>query len=121
MKYGWWALVVITIASLALWGGLRGLPGIWGVLLGAAVGGGFVLATALSVLMTSNTTPATTVAVVLGGWLVKIMVLLVVLFIIRHMYFYDHVAMFVTVLCALVAVLATEVWGIVTSNVTYTS
>ena len=49
VNYGGWALVAITFLSLAMWGGAKGLPGIWGVLIGAALGGGFVLITALSV------------------------------------------------------------------------
>ena len=58
------ALLVIMLVSLAIWGGLKGLPGIWGVLIGAALGGGFVLCTALSVLFTAKSTPSTTIAAV---------------------------------------------------------
>ena len=89
VKLGGLALLVITVVSLAVWGGIRGLPGIWGVLVGAAIGGGFVLFTALSVLLTANTTPANTMAVVLGGWLLKVIVLVMVLLVIRDMDFYD--------------------------------
>lgn len=31
------ALLVIMLVSLAIWGGLKGLPGIWGVLIGKFV------------------------------------------------------------------------------------
>lgn len=119
LRLGGVALIVITIASLALWGGMRGLPGIYGVLIGAAVGGGFVLLTVVSVLVTHNTSPTTTGAVVLGGWLLKLIVLFLILLFLRDLDFYDHVAMFVTVVLVLVAVLGCEAWGIVTSNVTY--
>ena len=121
MRLGAIALVVITIASLAIWGGIAGLPGIWGVLIGAAIGGGFVLLTALSVLVTSGSTPSTTMAVVLGGWLIKIVVLILVLLLIRDLDFYHTMAMFVTVVLALLVVLGTEVWGVITSKVTYVS
>lgn len=119
VKLGTVALVVLTIISLAVWGGLRDLPGIWGVLIGAALGGGFVILTALSVLITSNTDAATTGAIVLGSWLLKIVVLIIVLVVIRDMQFYDTVALFVTVILALIVVLAMEVWGVMTSRVTY--
>ena len=114
-------LVVVTIASLAIWGGVRGLPGIWGVLVGAAIGGGFVLFTAVSVLLTARTTPSTTMAVVLGGWLHKVVILIMVLLLIKDLEFYDTMALFVTVLLALAVTLGTEVWGVITSNVTYVS
>ena len=109
------ALLVIMLVSLAIWGGLKGLPGIWGVLIGA----GFVLCTALSVLFTAKSTPSTTIAVVLGGWLLKLVLLLGVLAVIREMDFYDTWALFLSVVAALVVTLGTEVWGIVTSKVTY--
>ncbi|APT93729.1 membrane protein [Corynebacterium phocae] len=121
VRYGSFALLIIAVASLALWGALRGLPGIWGVLIGAAIGGGFILMTALSVLVTANLDPASTMAVVLGGWLLKVVVLVGVLLVIKDMAFYDTVALFVTVVGALIATLGTEVWGIITARVTYVS
>lgn len=121
LKYGTGALAVITVVSLALWGWQRGLPGIWGVLLGAAVGGSFVLLTVLSVRLTAHTDPTTSMAVILGSWLVKIVVFIIVFFVLDGLTFYDRAAFVVTVILALIAVLATEVWGIVTTNVTFTS
>lgn len=119
VRFGWWALVALTFLSLAIWGGVKGLPGIWGVLIGASVAGGFVLFTALSVLFTSNTSPTTTLAVVMGSWLLKLVLLLMVLFFIRDLEFYDRMALFVTVVLALIATLGTETWGVITSRVSY--
>jgi len=118
-KAGGWALLVMTVISLAIWGSIRDLPGIWGVLIGAAIGGGFVLLTVASVLATSGTSPSTTMAVVLGSWLVKLIVLILALMWLRTMDFYDTAALGVTVILALIVVLATEVWGVMTTNVTY--
>lgn len=121
LKYGAWALVVITVLSLAVWGWLRDLPGIWGVLIGAAIGGSFVLLTALSVRMTANSSPTTAMTVILGSWLLKIAVFLIVFAFLDGLTFYDRAAFVTTVIIALIAVLATEVWGIVTTNVTFVS
>ncbi|KHO29592.1 hypothetical protein [Corynebacterium minutissimum] len=121
LRLGAMGLVVVTFASLAIWGGVRGTPGLLGVLVGAAIGGGFVLFTAASVLLTARTTPSTTMAVVLGGWLLKVVILIMVLLLIKDLEFYDTMALFVTVICALAVTLGTEVWGVVTSNVTYVS
>ena len=118
-KAGGWGLLGLTVISLAIWGGMRDLPGIWGVLIGAAIGGGFVLLTVASVLATSGTSPSTTMAVVLGSWLVKLIILILALMWLRTMDFYDTAALGVTVILALIVVLATEVWGVMTTNVTY--
>lgn len=119
LKAGGWALVAMTVVSLAVWGSIRDLPGIWGVLIGAVIGGGFVLSTAVSVLLTSDSSPSTTMAVVLGSWLVKLIVLIFLLMWLQSLDFYDTAAFGVTVILALIVVLATEVWGVVTTNVTY--
>lgn len=121
LRFGSIALVIITIISLGIWGAVSDLPGIWGVLIGAALGGGFVLMTVVSVLATSGTSASTTGAVVLGGWLLKIVVVFLVLFLLRGMDFYDPIALFVTVVVALIVVLGTEVYGVITSKVTYVS
>lgn len=119
LKYGGLALLAITIVSIVGWCAARGLPGLWGVLLGAGIGGGFVLLTVISVLATSKTDPATTMTVVLGGWLIKVVVLLVVLVILRGMTFYDNLALGVTLVSALVVVLASETWGVMSTRSRY--
>lgn len=119
LKVAGWALVALTVVSLMAWGAARDLPGIWAVLMGVAVGGGFVLATAATVLVTANSTPTTTMAVVLGGWLVKVGLLAVFLMWIRGFDFYDHRAFGVTTLAALAVALAAETWGVITTRTTY--
>ncbi|MDN5723357.1 MAG: hypothetical protein L0J74_13735 [Corynebacterium sp.] len=117
-KWGAVAVLVITIISLALWGNARGPEGLWGVLIGAAIGGGFILATVGIVLLTSNTSPQTTVVVMLGTWLLKIIVVLGILLVLRNMDFFDHTAMGVTVLLALLVGLVSETIGVITTRVT---
>lgn len=119
LRFGSIALVAITIISLAVWGGMRGMPGIWGVLVGAGIGGGFVLLTVLSVLAASKTSPTNTIIVVMGSWLIKLLVLIVILAVIRDMDFYDKMALFVTVVLALIATLGTEARGVVSARVSY--
>lgn len=121
LRFGSIALLVITIGSLAVWGGMRDLPGIWGVLVGAAISGGFMLATVVSVLATAKSSPSVVGAVVLGSWLLKLVVVIIVLYYLRGMSFYDSTALFVTMMLTMVAVLASEVYGIITTNVTYVS
>nr|WP_231375752.1 hypothetical protein [Corynebacterium aquatimens] len=119
LKLGALALAAVTIVSLIGWFAARGMPGLWGVVLGAGIGGGFVLLTVISVLLTSKTDPATTMTVVLGSWLVKVVVLLVVLLILRGMTFYDTLALGVTLIAALVVVLGSETWGVMTTRSRY--
>ncbi|APT90404.1 membrane protein [Corynebacterium sphenisci DSM 44792] len=118
-RHGALALAAVTVVSLLIWGGKEGLPGVWAVLLGAAIGGGFVLLTVATVWATARTSPTVTGAVVLGGWLLKIIALIAVLALIRDAGFYDRIAFVVTVAVVLVATLAAEVWGMAQENLTY--
>lgn len=79
LRFGTLALLALLIISLMAWGAVSGAPGLWAVLMGVGIGGGFVLLTAISVLATSNSTPTTTMAVVLGGWLIKMVVIVLIL------------------------------------------
>ena len=112
LKVAGWALVVLTVVSLMAWGATRELPGIWAALMGVAVGGAFVLAT-------TDSSPNTTMAVVLGGWLLKMGLLAIFLLWIRGFDFYDHRAFGVTTIAALVVALAAEAWGVLTTRTTY--
>ena len=119
LKFGGWAALIITLVSLIAWGALRDLPGIWGVLLGGAIGGGFVLATALSVFATARTDVMITGVVVLGSWLLKIVVLLVIFSVLKDMTFYDRAAFGVTVIAVTLVTIVVEAYGVITSRVTY--
>lgn len=119
LKIAGWTLVVLLVVSLMAWGALRGAPGLWAAVMGVAIGGGFVLATAVSVLMTANSTPTTTMAVVLGGWLLKMGVLVIVLLLLRNFTFYDSTAFGITTIVALVVALAAETWAVITARTAY--
>lgn len=119
LRAGGWALLALTVVSLIGWGAARDLPGIFSVLLGVGIGGGFVLATAASVLATAKSSQTTTMAVVLGGWLVKMAVVVVLLLWLRGYDFYDHTAFGVTTIAALVVAVAAESWGVVTTRTAY--
>ena len=60
-------------------------------------------------------------AVVLGGWLLKIVLLVIVLLFIRDLDFFHRGALLTTVVLALVAVLGAEVWATVSTRTTYVS
>ncbi|MEH0146788.1 hypothetical protein V6D40_03800 [Corynebacterium sp. Q4381] len=119
LKFGGLALVALAAASLVAWGVARDLPGIWGVIMGVAIGGGAVLATALSALATSNSSPSVMIAVVLGGWVVKMVVLGLILHWLRSYSFYDPTALAVTTVAAVVVAVAAETWAIVTARTVY--
>ncbi|MBD8080091.1 hypothetical protein IF651_13610 [Cellulosimicrobium arenosum] len=87
--------MLLLLGSLAVLGVVvgalvSGSAGVWGALLGVGVALLFSGTTVLTVLLTVDSTPATTAAVVMGSWLVKMVVLIVVLVVLRGQDFYDR-------------------------------
>lgn len=121
LRYGCIGLVGIFVFSLIGWGVAAGLPGVWGALIGSAIGGGCAVLTAASVVLTSKSAPTTMAAVILGGWLLKVLLVLITLSALQSVDFYHHWALFLTTVLSLVTVLGSEVWGITRSKVLYIS
>ena len=119
LRYG-----IIGLGALAAFGivvatVLAGMPGFWGALIGALLGGGFILTTALSIVATTKLPPTTTGAVLLGGWVVKMILAIAVLGVIKNMDFYSKPALGFVVIGSLLLVLGAEVYGVVRIKAPY--
>lgn len=86
------ALVVVGSAVGAL---VAGTAGLWGALVGAALAAFFCATTIGSMLRTVGKPPTVMAGVVMGAWLAKIVVLVVVLAVLRGADFYDPYVLFV--------------------------
>jgi hypothetical protein len=92
------AVVGVVVGAL-----VSGTAGVWGALVGVALAAFFCGVTIWSMLRTVGASPATTAGVVMGAWVGKIVVLVVVLAVLRSQDFYDRWVLF--------AVLATGAIG----------
>ncbi|MEV0360440.1 hypothetical protein AB0H71_30730 [Nocardia sp. NPDC050697] len=119
LRYGVIGLGVLLVASVALATALAGTAGLWGALLGSAIGGGFILATAAMVLFTGKLAPSTAQLVILASWAGKLLLALVVIGVLRRFDFFDPVALFLTVVAALLIVLGAETYGVLSQKVPY--
>lgn len=120
LRYGLLGLIALTVISLAIWLPIDGLKGLWGVLIGAAVGGGFILITLVVIMSTVNMTPSSTMAMVMGSWVLKMVIVLVVVGVLKRMDFYSLGALVTMLIGSIVAVLGAEVWGVLKTQVPYT-
>ncbi|WP_430953075.1 hypothetical protein [Rhodococcus sp. 24CO] len=119
VKWGVIGLVVLTIVGSLLGWLIGGKEGLYGALLGAAVGGGFILFTALGVLLTSKLPALTAGAVLLGTWLLKMILAIVVLAILKPLDFYDKTSLVLVMVFALVIVLGAETYGVLGTKTPY--
>jgi len=113
------ALAVLMVLSALGWYLVDGTPGLWGALVGAAIGGVFVLLTGVVVLATAHTSPQVTGAVLLGTWLLKLVVAIAVVAAIKPLDFYSKRALALTIVLAMVVVLASETVAILRTRAPY--
>lgn len=92
----------VTVLGVGIGALVAGMPGVWGALIGAAIALVFSAATTLSMLRTSHASPGTMMAVVMGTWLGKLIVVIAVLAVLRGMDFYDRYVLAVVVAVAVI-------------------
>lgn len=119
LRYGIWGLGILTVLGLLIFWPKDGLPGLWGVLIGAGVGGAFILITAVVILTSVNLKPSATMAAVMGSWFLKMVAVLVVMAILREMDFYSKPALVTMLIGTIIAVLGSEVWGVMSTPTPY--
>ena len=112
--------VVLAVVAGVLGLLVRGTPGLWGALVGAAVAAGFVLFTAVAVLLTRTLEPTVAGAVLLGSWIVKLLALILVLALLRGVDALDRTTLGVVVIVAAVGLLGLETAAVVRTRVPYT-
>jgi hypothetical protein len=119
LRYGLIGLGVLVVLAVALGAAVAGGSGVWGAVLGAAIGGGFILTTAAVVLFGAKLPPSTAGLIMLVSWAGKVLVALIIVAILQRFHFYDRVVLFLTVVGALVIVLGAETYGVVRQKVPY--
>lgn len=83
-------LGVLTVLGVGVGALVAGLPGVWGALVGVGLALVFSGTTVVAMLRTLHSPPHTMAAVVMGTWLAKVLVVVVVLALIRDQEFYSR-------------------------------
>lgn len=83
-------LGVLAVLGIGVGALVAGLPGVWGALVGVGLALVFSGTTVVAMLRTLHSPPHTMAAVVMGTWLAKVLVVVVVLALIRDQDFYSR-------------------------------
>lgn len=106
------AYLVIAVLALPLGYLLAKGPGLWGAGLGLAIGIFFSGLTILSMILTAKSSPLTMMGTIMGIWLGKMVVLVIVLAVLGEREFYDRNIFAVVLLVAVVASLWADVLAV---------
>ncbi|WP_458689693.1 hypothetical protein [Nocardia tengchongensis] len=117
LRYGIAGLAVLVVVSAILSSLIAGLPGLCGALIGSALGGAFILTTAASVLFSAKIESGLQGLVLLGSWVGKLLLAVIVVAVLQNYDFYSRGALFLTVVGALLIVLGAETYGLLRQRV----
>ncbi|HZK04909.1 MAG TPA: hypothetical protein VFC82_03575 [Actinomycetaceae bacterium] len=119
-----WMLVLLAVtlvAGVGLGWLAAGMPGVWAALLGCGITGVFTLTTVGVGIVTADKPMWVASAALLGGWLAKAVILLVVLVALRGQDFYDKYVLFATVAIAVLGSVVIEAREALRARIPYTS
>jgi hypothetical protein len=109
---GWGALLIAgiaVVASLLGWA-LAGINGLISALIGAAIAFAFVSLTALSVWLGGRLNLGGFYGVVLGGWILKVLIFLIIVGVLRHAEFINGPTLFFTLVASILGSLGIDSW-----------
>ncbi len=111
----------LTVVGVGLGALLAADPvkGVWGALIGAGVALLFSGTTVVTMLRTATSSATTTAAVVLGAWLGKMVVLLVVFALLARAQFYDRTVLVVVLLVGVLGSAALDYRAVVHGRLPY--
>lgn len=98
-----------------------GLPGLWGALIATAAGLFFTGATVGGLYLAAGRGQQVLMVVLLGGWLVKIVILGILMFWLRSQSFYDRTTFVATIILLVLTALVVEMVLTLTARIPYVS
>ena len=112
-------LVALTVLGIGVGALVAGASGVWAALLGVGITLIFSGTTIASMVYTAEKSPNTTMAVLLGGWIAKMAVLIVILAVLGQMDFYHHLIFAVVVLVGVVGSAALDMLSVIRGRQPY--
>lgn len=112
-------LVVLTVVGIGVGALVAGMAGVWAAVLGVGVTLIFSGTTIASMLYTADKGPNATMAMLLGGWIAKMLVLVILLAILGQMDFYHHMIFAVIVMIGVVGSAALDMLSVVRGRQPY--
>ncbi|MCL2464581.1 MAG: hypothetical protein FWF28_05885 [Micrococcales bacterium] len=112
-------LGALLVLGLVVGGLLAGAPGVWGALIGWGLAVVFSTTTIVAMIRTSRSSPAAMAGVVMGTWLAKVVVVVVVLAVLRPLSFYSAPVLGAVLAIAVIGSAVLDYRAVTTGRVPY--
>lgn len=116
----WTAVLAVVVAVVGGVVGfmIGGMPGLWGAIIGTVLALLFGALTALSLMLAINVSKGNMISgaffgIVLGGWLLKFVVFIALIFVVRDLDWVNPIAAFISIVVAIVGSLAVDMTVII--------
>jgi len=124
LVYGALLALGIAVVGCTLGGIFAGWPGVVSALVGTAMAAVFLAITSASILLASRSTKSDVFSpvffgIVLGGWLVKFVVFLILVFLLREQPWVEPIVLFLSIVAGVVGSLVVDVVVVATSRAPY--
>jgi hypothetical protein len=119
LKWGTLGSVVVMVLAAVIGWLIAGMPGLWGGILGVAIPVAFFSITVIVALVTLRVRPGVFGAAILGSWIAKLVLLIVVLAALSRADFYSRGVFFVAFVIGTIGYLVTEAVIVVKTRVPF--
>lgn len=112
---------VVGVLAIAIGTAMFGLPGLWAALIATVLGAFFTATTIAGLYYAAGRGQEALMIVLLGGWLVKMLILGVVFFWLKGQDFYHKGTFAITIIALVIGALIVEMAIVATARIPYTS
>lgn len=116
-------LLLLTVAVAVLGVGIgalvAGLPGVWGALVAAAIGLLFMISTVATLRLIAGRGPELLQIVIFGGWIVKMVIVVLIMLWLRQLDFYSPGVLFGTLAAVVLGGIVVEIYSVATARIPY--
>lgn len=116
-------LLLLTAVVAVVGGGIgllvAGLPGLWGALVAAALGLIFTITTVAMLRLVAGRGPELLQVVIFGGWIVKMVLVVLVMLWLQNLDFYHPGVLFGTLAALVLGAVIVEIVSVATSRIPY--
>jgi hypothetical protein len=121
LKYTGVLALVIAVVGGGLGYALAGTDGLWSALVGVGLAILFAAITAASMLVAIRFTLGAFFGIVMGAWLLKLVIFIVLLVVLRDQPFVDDVVLFLALVVSIIGTLAVDALVVVRGRLSYVS
>lgn len=109
----------VAVLGVGIGALVAGMAGVWGALIAAAIGLLFMVTTVATLRLVAGRGPELLQIVIFGGWIVKMVIVVLVMLWLRDLDFFDPAVLFGTLAAVVLGAIVVEIYSVATARIPY--